>query len=179
VAAVRDLLRDGPKPARIINRALTELGARERQIIAAHRVLQTEPVRLHGHLHPSHHAGFKLPGENDVIEIVVPGEPRPKGRPRLGAHGNVYTPAATRAHEELVAWTVKGRLRQPLAGPLALKVCFFRSTERRVDIDNLLKALMDGANGIAWADDSQVVDVSASRAIDRAHPRTEIEITQL
>jgi Holliday junction resolvase RusA-like endonuclease len=34
---------------------------------------------------------------------------------------------------------------------------------KKPDTDNLLKAVLDGLNGIAWADDSQVIRVSASK----------------
>jgi Holliday junction resolvase RusA-like endonuclease len=34
---------------------------------------------------------------------------------------------------------------------------------KKPDTDNLLKAVLDGLNGIAWADDSQVIRVCASK----------------
>jgi Holliday junction resolvase RusA-like endonuclease len=35
---------------------------------------------------------------------------------------------------------------------------------RKPDIDNAIKLVMDGLNGVAWADDAQVTSVSAVKA---------------
>lgn len=45
----------------------------------------------------------------------------------------------------------------------------------RPDTDNYLKALLDGLNGVLFKDDSQIVDVSASKYYS-ATPRVEIEV---
>jgi len=34
----------------------------------------------------------------------------------------------------------------------------------RSDIDNLIKTVLDGLNGVAWEDDTQVVKVEAVKA---------------
>ena len=37
-----------------------------------------------------------------MIEFVIPGEPRGKGRPRFSKSGHAYTPSETVAYEKLV-----------------------------------------------------------------------------
>lgn len=44
---------------------------------------------------------------------------------------------------------------------LDLQAC--RRTRRRYDLDNVIKAVMDAANGIVWEDDHQVAGISADR----------------
>ena len=64
---------------------------------------------------------------------------------------------------------------QPLAGPLAVEITLYRPA-RRGDIDGYFKATFDSLNGIAWADDSQVVELHAYRKDDKANPRAEVRV---
>lgn len=49
----------------------------------------------------------------------------------------------------------------------------------RPDLDNWLKLPMDAANGIVWADDSQVVSFDGSGKWYAAKPRLEFVVTRL
>jgi Holliday junction resolvase RusA-like endonuclease len=56
---------------------------------------------------------------------------------------------------------------QPLVGPLAVEVEAFPPDNRRRDIDNIQKALLDALqHGSAYADDSQIVHL----VIDKREP---------
>lgn len=97
-----------------------------------------------------------------MIVFRVEGEPVPKQRPRLGKHG-VYTPSKTRAFEELVGWEYR---RANPGVPVSLDGrftvwCRFGIAGRDKDCDNLLKSVLDGLNGVVWADDRQVIMVCA------------------
>ena len=60
--------------------------------------------------------------------------------------------------------------------PVELTVaCYFPDARRR-DADNVLKAVMDGLNGVAYDDDSRVVKATVTKAIDREQPRTEVTV---
>lgn len=117
------------------------------------------------------------------IAFTVPGEPQGKGRPRIGkvgAFSRMFTPAKTVAYEGLVAMAAQQAMRgaEPLAGPCAIEVeavfaipASFSKRNRaaalsgevrptkKPDIDNVLKAVADGINGVVWRDDVQAVDV--------------------
>jgi len=62
-----------------------------------------------------------------------------------------------------------------MPGPLQVSVDVYRP--RRIgDLDNQIKILFDAMNGIAWSDDSQVVDIHLRRFDDKDNPRLEVEI---
>ena len=112
------------------------------------------------------------------LAFVIPGRPQGKQRPRLGKGGCVYTPTATKKYERAVAnWALVCRPRiWRLDWPIAVEVSCYFSDERCHDIDNVLKAVMDGMNGVLYHDDSQVVSASVSKAIDRSDPRVEVRV---
>ena len=122
-----------------------------------------------------------MPSEPNRLHFVIEGPPRPKGRPRMGANGNVYTPDATRAYElsvrmyALQAVRASGwKLSNPTARFAVWLHAYFASS-RRIDLDNVLKCA-DGANGIIWKDDSQIDEVHAYRRIDKDNPRLEVTV---
>jgi Holliday junction resolvase RusA-like endonuclease len=67
---------------------------------------------------------------------------------------------------------------RPFAGPIAMYVHVYRA--RKVgDLDNSAKVLADSLNGIAYQDDSQIVEWHLWRHDDKANPRVEVEIRQV
>lgn len=122
------------------------------------------------------------------IEFTVPLIPTPKGRPRVGKVGNfarVFTDAKTRrAEEEFVALAAPHAPEKPLDGPLSVTLHFrlpapqrvpswrLAATmaglvwpEKRPDLDNLVKLVLDALNrsGCFWRDDAQVCAVKAHK----------------
>jgi len=116
------------------------------------------------------------------LVLHVPGLPVAKGRPRMMRNGHAYTPAKTRHWEAELKWLAKKASATMLEGPLALHVdAVFQIPESwpkwrtvaaeqgevvhttKPDLDNLIKIVGDGLNGIAYRDDSQICDVSASK----------------
>jgi len=51
-------------------------------------------------------------------------------------------------------------------------------TKGRADVDNLSKSILDGLNGIAFEDDSQVVDLHVHKRKVKTDERVEIEIRE-
>lgn len=52
----------------------------------------------------------------------------------------------------------------PLDGDVAVTIYVFVQSGRHGDIDNYVKAVLDGLNGVAYLDDRQVVQVFATKA---------------
>lgn len=80
-----------------------------------------------------------------------------------------------RDFKEKAANVAKRAALSPHAGPVVVTVWAFRP--RRVgDLDNTLKATLDSLRGVAFGDDSQVVELHAYRADDKENPRVEIQV---
>lgn len=112
-----------------------------------------------------------------MLTFMVPGQPVPKGRPRVLKNGQTYTDKRTREAEKAIGFAAKTALIQqrrnrPLTGPLSLTVYFHLKNRRRMDVDNLLKTVQDGLNGVAFEDDSQIVEVHAYKRMSCMDPRT-------
>ena len=139
------------------------------------------------------------------MKITIYGNPIGKARPkfaRRGKHTMAYNPKES--EEGLFAMRAKAMLggKKPLQGAVAVHAEYFlprpkghygtgknssklkpsapRHVLKKPDLDNLLKFSWDALNGVAWLDDSQVVESSESkRWADDGLPRTEISIWPL
>ena len=118
-----------------------------------------------------------------TITFSVPGVPTGKKRPRFSRFGNhvrTYQPADDARRENLVALAFREAAGSipPHAGPVAVSVeaVFIPplswSKKRRADpghkvskpdVDNLAKSVLDGLNGLAFIDDSQIVRLEAGK----------------
>ena len=126
------------------------------------------------------------------------GIPIAKGRPRFvvrGGFARAYTPAKTRNYADLIASEAMVVMagRKPLEGALKVSVVAFfpvtKSTNKtnralmlsgqmhhikKPDCDNIGKQI-DALNGIAWLDDSQIVDMRIEKVYSE-EPRLLITI---
>jgi len=133
------------------------------------------------------------------IEVLIPGEPVPQGRPRFaktryGVH--TYEDEKSRAYKERVAACAKAAMRgmEPMEGALRVAIRTYRQYPKKLtkqqrehigdlqpitrpDVDNLAKAVLDGMNGICYKDDARIVDLKVSKEYSDA-PRVEVEITE-
>lgn len=110
--------------------------------------------------------------------FVVAGNPVPKERPRV-VRGGTYTPMRTLAAEHAISTAARLAGCHPTHAPIWLSVRFYRSTHRRCDLDNLAKTVLDALNGVAYADDSQVIQLEAYKFVDAANPRTEVTVREV
>lgn len=118
------------------------------------------------------------------VEFTIYTEPVAKARARAGAGGRFYTPKKTSDFESFVALYAKQAMagRAPIESSCCLRLVFHmpipkswsqKKREQAIggeirhtskpDLDNLLKAVKDGLNGIVWLDDAQVIKVVAEK----------------
>jgi Holliday junction resolvase RusA-like endonuclease len=123
----------------------------------------------------------------NALAFIVPGSPVAKARPRaavVNGRARIYTPRKTAEYEAAVAWRARSvmRGRRKLAGPISVSLDFLMPIpaswpkKRRAaalqggvphvglpDLDNLVKSVVDGMNGIVFEDDSAITRVIASK----------------
>ena len=105
-------------------------------------------------------------------EIIIKAKPIAKARARKGKYGNFYTPNETKRFETLVGWNYKLSGYERYEKAVKLEIDFYvkkpikckrKYPTIKPDIDNQIKSILDGLNGIAYHDDKQVVDIKASK----------------
>lgn len=114
-----------------------------------------------------------------MIEIRVKGEPVAKARPRF-SRGHTYTPAKTRAQEELIRTTYKQSGYDLIEGAIEAEFVFIYEPPKslskrkqlmlmdapkltRPDTDNLVKLCQDALNQIAYTDDSRIYKTTSEK----------------
>lgn len=111
----------------------------------------------------------------------VTGKVRGQGRPRFTRTGNAYKAKADRDYENEIkkAYINSGGVHygdKPIFVTVSVHRALPKNTPKsikevpdtvRIDCDNILKSVMDALNGIAYDDDSQVVQASIYKS-----PRT-------
>ena len=135
-----------------------------------------------------------------AYEIIISGTPVAKSRPRgfKTKKGNIgfYTPTKTKDFEYLVRKRAEEVFDKPLDGAIFLSVSFYLPRPKRLiwktkpmpeiphttrsDLDNLIKSVSDGLNGVAYADDSQISELYAKKMYRAGGdgPRTVIKISK-
>ena len=106
----------------------------------------------------------------EPIEFVVEGEPRAKQSYRASKRGGGYQTARVKGWQADVGWAAQQAMRairmmDPLSCDVFVDLTFHLGDKRRVDLDNLSKAVLDGLNGICWEDDRQVIDLHIRKIV--------------
>lgn len=131
-----------------------------------------------------------------LIEFTIPGEPVPKGRPRVTMHGT-FTPKKTQLAEQAVKGLVKGMPKFEARSPLGAQIDFYMKIPmsapksrqkamadgkqppvKRPDLDNLAKLVLDALNGELFPDDSAIVELSVNKYYDE-NPRTVVKMWEV
>lgn len=110
-----------------------------------------------------------------MITFFVDGTPRAKQSFRFSrANGGPggYTPARVKAWQENVGWAAQQAIRrigllEPTEAGLTVTLIFFLPDLRRIDLDNLSKAVQDGLNKIVWRDDQQNIRLVLDKYVCR------------
>lgn len=130
--------------------------------------------------------------------IVIPGEPKGKGRPRMSTvNGRAYTPKDTANYENLVKVCYQEQSSIKHEGQVRATIKAYYSISKSVskkkreqmligdlrptkkpDLDNVAKIVLDSLNKIAFDDDSQVVVLVVEKFYSD-NPRVELSLEEL
>jgi len=136
-----------------------------------------------------------------MIEFTVYGEPIAQARPKattINGHVRMYDPKKSRDFKDYVKLVASENApRSLLEGPLSMRVQIFRPTPKsfskrktaqaeageirpitKPDVDNYIKAIKDALKNVIWKDDSQVVQLIASKWYSE-RPRVEVLISPI
>ena len=110
-----------------------------------------------------------------MISFVVRGNPIPKQSFRVGnKNGKVsgYTDPKGKAWQDAISWKAKEAMagNAPLEGRVQVYIQFWRDSRRKVDLDNLSKAVLDACNKIVWRDDKQIWKLELEKGYDKEKP---------
>lgn len=111
---------------------------------------------------------------------MIPGEPFAKQRPRFTRTGGVYTPRETVAYEMSVAWQARASKVKFGSAEVGCSIDFFCGKKRKLDLDNAIKAVTDGAEkGQLYENDSQLTDIHGRIKSDPENPRVEARFWEI
>jgi len=125
------------------------------------------------------------------VEIEISGQPVGKGRPRFTRNGHTYTPQKTKDYESRIqaaAWAKMKEMKLEVISKFChLEMIAFMDIPKswpkvkrleaeygailptsKPDVDNILKASMDGLEGAVYHTDAQVTSVNAKKVF--CHP---------
>lgn len=137
---------------------------------------------------------------NSFIKLIIPGEPKGKGRPKFSRQGKfvkTYTPETTVNYENWVKLCFQEAKLKKLTGELKAEIkCFFGIPQsfskkkkddayharirptKKPDIDNIAKIVLDSLNGLAYDDDKNIVSCTIDKWYDD-NARVEIYIYEV
>ena len=124
----------------------------------------------------------------EEVHFMIPGRPVGKGRPRFTKNGHCWTPDKTVAYErdiKLSYWNKYGHRKYEADKALAVDIVLYYPRPKSMakykrlmaqkgvlrptvkpDVDNVIKAILDALNGVAFEDDRQIVQVECEKWYD-------------
>lgn len=124
----------------------------------------------------------------EEVHFIIPGKPIGKGRPRFTRNGHCWTPDKTVAYEreiKMAYWSTYGHRKYEADKALAVDIVLYYPRPKSMakhkrlmaqkgvlrptvkpDVDNVIKAILDAPNGVAFEDDRQIVQVECEKWYD-------------
>ena len=131
------------------------------------------------------------------VKFSIPGPAQAKQRPRINRQtGRVYTPNATHKYEKLVKECYGDRHffdEQYISVKITFKFTIPKSYSKaeyyealvgdirpkKADIDNYIKSVLDGLNGVAFTDDRYICHLEAEKIYTEGEAETIGEINSM
>ena len=131
------------------------------------------------------------------VNFIIDGKPQGKGRPRL-SYGRIKTPEQTVIYENYIKLLYRAQVKTDFEGPIKIAInCYYKIAKSdnkklkesklsgkvrpfniKPDIDNVVKIICDALNEVAYKDDTQIVELVATKHF-ADKPRVEVTIEAL
>lgn len=112
------------------------------------------------------------------MKLTLPLPPSMNTYWRTTKRGRMHLSHEGRSFKERASLAALAHGVTPISGDVSLTgVVYFKN--RRRDLDNAIKPLLDALEGIAFANDRQVRRIDLRARIDRANPRVEVEVAAI
>lgn len=131
--------------------------------------------------------------------IVVEGKIKGKQRPRFNSRtGSAYTPKETISYENWVRFCYREQDGRHLTGAIRANITAYYKIpksypkkrvqairegqeypEKKPDVDNITKIILDSLNKIAFDDDSQVIELTVLKRYTEENERVEFELGEI
>lgn len=128
--------------------------------------------------------------------VIIEGKLKGKDRPRF-FRGHAVTSQATREYEKRIKEEYTKQGGPLLETPVRVQIIAYKKipksyTKKQIaairegqtfptskpDLDNIIKILLDGLNGVAYKDDTQVIYVAAKKVFTEQEERLEFEVKE-
>lgn len=94
-----------------------------------------------------------------------------------GKFASVYMSKEGKDLKQSYQWQIKSQYKgKPKTGDIDLRIELFFGDNRKRDIDNYNKILLDAFTGILWEDDSQIQSLLIVKNKDIKNPRIELTV---
>ena len=134
----------------------------------------------------------------ETVHINIPGKPIGKARPKFSRVGNfvkTYTPEQTVNYENFVkmcwmnsgAEKLKGNIIAVIVARFIIPQSYSKKKRKELnekycpkkpDCDNIAKSILDALNGIAYDDDSQIIDLSITKLYSAEEEGVDLYLTE-
>ncbi len=120
------------------------------------------------------------------VSFIVKGKPVGKQRPRFTKLGHCYTPKETKDYENCIkrAYIIaSNNFKFEKDVQIIVRVYYLKAKSNKSnyvnikpDLDNVIKVVLDALNGIAYADDKQVINIQGMKVWTDIEPFVEVEV---
>lgn len=111
------------------------------------------------------------------MEFVLKGNPQSTNNIYQHTGHRTFMTKKGKELKESYQWQIKSQYKgKPLIKDIDLRIELFFGDNRKRDIDNYNKILLDAFTGILWEDDSQIQSLLIIKNKDIKNPRIEIQL---